>query len=308
MEGLIKQLEKSFIEISELIQNSSSNNLENYIEKYNISGDDVKQIDILSNIILKENLSKCSLIRAIGSEEEKELVYTEHNDAPYLICYDPLDGSSNIGVNITTGTIFGVYRYNEDGEILSGRSTVMAGYCLYGGATQYVIANEGKVSMYQYKPINSKSVKINESITKKFVLIQDNLTIPEKGKIYSFNEANRNKWMDTRYQKIIDLLLEKGYSARWVGSMVADGHRTLLKGGFFSYPANSSNTTGKIRLLYEAYPFAFIFEAAGGKATNGDVPLLDIKYPKHNCHLKTPIVLCSPYEMLYFHNLKDEYE
>ena len=147
MESLIKQLEKSFIEISELIQNSSSNNLENYIEKYNISGDDVKQIDILSNIILKENLSKCSLIRAIGSEEEKELVYTEHNDAPYLICYDPLDGSSNIGVNITTGTIFGVYRYNEDGEILSGRSTVMAGYCLYGGATQYVIANEGKVSM-----------------------------------------------------------------------------------------------------------------------------------------------------------------
>ena len=109
MESLRNQLETSFIEISDLIRDSNPSQLESYIKKYNISGDDVKQADILANVILRDNLSRCSQGRTIGSEEEPELIETSHRTAPYLVSYDPLDGSTNIGVNITTGTIFGVY-------------------------------------------------------------------------------------------------------------------------------------------------------------------------------------------------------
>ena len=190
-------------------------------------------------------------------------------------------------------------KYDEEGKINSGRDTVLAGYCLYGAATQFVLADEEKVTMYQLKFTDE-----NKTI-REFVKIQDYIKIPKKGMIYSMNEGNRNKWMDSRYHKIVNWMLEKNYSGRWVGALVADGHRTLFKGGFFAYPANEKNTTGKIRLLYEAYPFAFIFEKAGGKATNGDIPLLDIMFPKHNIHLKVPIVLASCYEMLYFENFQD---
>ena len=299
MESLRIQLETSFIQISDLFRDSDPSKLEDYIEKYNISGDDVKQADILANVILRENLSRCSLVRAIASEEESELIETSHKTAPYLVSYDPLDGSTNIGVNITTGTIFGVYKYDEEGKINSGRDTVLAGYCLYGAATQFVVADEEKVTMYQLKFTDENK------IIREFVKIQDHIKIPKKGMIYSINESNKNKWVDNRYSKIINWMLEKNYTTRWVGALVADAHRTLLKGGIFSYPATTSNITGKIRLLYEAYPFAFIFEKAGGKATNGDVPLLDVAFPKHNIHLKTPIVLASCYEMLYFENFQE---
>ena len=297
MKQLIQQLEKSFIEISELLRTNDSYSLENYVKKYNISGDDVKQADILSNIILKKNLSECSLVKEIGSEEETTILKTEYADAPYLVCFDPLDGSSNIGVNITTGTIFGVYKYDSTGQIKSGRDIVLAGYCLYGGATQYVIANSEKVSMYQLN-YSDKNKMIRE-----FTKIQDNIKIPKKGMTYSFNDSKRKEWIDKRYEKIIDWFIEKKYSARWVGTLVADGHRTLLKGGFFAYPANISNKSGKIRLLYESYPFAYIFEKAGGQATDGNISLLDIEYPKEDIHFKSPIILSSCYEMLYFNNI-----
>ena len=297
---LIKQLEYSFIQIAELLRNNDTNSLGTYIEKYNISGDDVKQADILSNIILKENLSKCSLIRSIGSEEEDEIIETEHKEAPYLICYDPLDGSSNVGVNISTGTIFGVYKYDEHGNINSGNDTVLAGYCLYSAATQYIIADSNKVSMYQLKTDST------DSSIQNFEKIIDNIKIPKKGMIYSVNECHSTKWLDGRYEKLFSKLREKNYSSRWVATLVADGHRTLLKGGIFAYPGNKSNPTGKIRLLYEAYPFAFIFEKAGGAASDGFMRLLDISYPRDKLHFKTPIIISSSYEMLMFGNIKHE--
>lgn len=297
---LVKQLENCFIQIADLLRNSDTNSLEKYIEKYNISGDDVKQADILSNIILKENLSKCSLIRAIGSEEEDEIIKTEHKEAPYLICYDPLDGSSNVGVNISTGTIFGVYKYDEYGNINSGNDTVLAGYCLYSAATQYVIADNDKVSMYQLKTNDS------DSSIRSFIKINNNIKIPKKGMIYSINECHTTKWLDGRYEKLFSRLREKNYSSRWVATLVADGHRTLLKGGILAYPGNQCNPRGKIRLLYEAYPFAFIFEKAGGVASDGFIRLLDISYPRDNLHFKTPIIYSSHYEMLIFDGIKEE--
>ena len=173
MEDLLKQLEKSFIEISELIRESNPSKLEDYIEKYNISGDDVKHADILANAILRDNLSRCSVVRKIASEEETELIVTSHKDGQYLVSYDPLDGSTNIGVNITTGTIFGVYKYDEDDNIKSGRNIVLAGYCLYGAATQLIIAYADKVTMYQLKYTGEKN------IIREFVKIQDNIKIPK---------------------------------------------------------------------------------------------------------------------------------
>ena len=240
------------------------------------------------------------MICAIGSEEEDEIIETQHKEAPYLICYDPLDGSSNVGVNISTGTIFGVYKYDEHGNINSGNDTVLAGYCLYSAATQYVIADSNKVSMYQLKT-DSTNLSIRH-----FEKIIDNIKIPKKGMIYSVNECHNTKWIDGRYEKLFSKLREKNYSSRWVATLVADGHRTLLKGGIFAYPGNKSNPTGKIRLLYEAYPFAFIFEKAGGAASDGFMRLLDISYPKDKLHFKTPIIISSFYEMLMFDNIKHE--
>ena len=292
MDDIVAILETSFREISELIRNQNSLHLGNQLNELNISGDDVKHVDVVSNNILKYNLEKCDSVRAIGSEEEDELYTTQHTGAPYLVCYDPLDGSSNVDVNITTGTIFAVYKYENDGTINSGRNIVMSGYCLYGGCTQYLLARDNVLSMYQYVP-NDKN----------FVCIRDNMKIRENGGIYSLNDANRNVWTDARYATTIDAFREKGYNSRWVGSLVADGHRTLIKGGFFAHPANKKNAHGKIRLLYEAYPFAHIFETAGGIATDGNVPLLDVPYPD-KLHQKTPIVLASKTDYATFEALK----
>ena len=292
MDEVVSVLEKSFMEISELIRNHNSLHLGNQLNELNLSGDDVKHVDIVSNNILKHNLEKCSFIRAIGSEEEDELYLTQHINAPYLICYDPLDGSSNVDVNITTGTIFALYEYEENGIITNGHNIVMSGYCLYGGCTQYIIARENVLSMYQY-----------DSIDKKFTCINKDMKIKSKGNIYSLNESNRHTWLDNRYVACIDAFMQKGYNSRNVGSLVADGHRTIIKGGFFAYPANKKNTSGKIRLLYEAYPFAHTFETGGGVATNGEMRLLDIPYP-HKLHQKTPIVLASKEDYATFEALQ----
>ena len=125
------------------------------------------------------------------------------------------------------------------------------------------------------------------------------MKLKEKGNIYSINEANKHIWCDKRFVPFIDSRIKENYSTRWVGSLVADAHRTLIKGGFFAYPANEKNKDGKIRLLYEAYPFAHIFEVAGGFGSNGEEQLLDIPFPK-NIHQKTPIILSSNSEFTKF--------
>ena len=288
---IVKLLENGFIQISDLIRNEDSLTLSNLTSSNNNSGDDVKKLDLFSNDILKDILSKCELVRNIGSEEEDELYETEFKDAPYLVCYDPLDGSSNIDVNITTGTIFSIYKYDSDNTIKNGRNIILSGYCLYGGATQYLIAYENKLSFYQFNTINND-----------FFLLNDNLRIKEKGTLYSLNESNSKIWTDNRYQKLITNLSSEKYSARWVGSLVADGHRTIIKGGFFAYPGNKKDEDGKIRLLYEAYPFAHIFEVGGGYSSNGERNILDVPFPE-NIHQKTPIILSSRNELNIFMNL-----
>ena len=287
MDEILNSLKISFIKISNIIRNNEDNALFKSVTLTNSSGDKVKKLDITSNDILKNNLKKIKSIRAIGSEEDKEIIFTDNNDGKYLICFDPLDGSSNIDVNITVGTIFAIYKYN-DNNIINGNNIIMAGYCLYGSSTQLVIA-DSEVNIYQLDSNN------------KFNLVFKNWKIPEKGVYYSINESNKYL-MDDKYLKLIDKFINLNYSTRWVASLVADAHRTLMKGGFFSYPENSKNKDGKIRLLYEAYPMAYIFEIAGGKSSDGKNCLLNVPFPQ-NIHQKTPIILSSIYEFEIFNSL-----
>ena len=140
MEEILQIVKKSCIKISDIIKNSNSNELGSLANEYNLSGDDVKKLDLMANEILKKDLSELSCISCIGSEEDKELIFL-NNSGDYMVCFDPLDGSSNIDVNITTGTIFAIYKF-KDGKIQDGRNIVAAGYCLYGGSTQLIIAKK----------------------------------------------------------------------------------------------------------------------------------------------------------------------
>ena len=281
---IVKLLERGFVEIARLIRDTNSITLSNQTRSSNISGDDVKELDLLTNSILKNILLDCDLVRKIGSEEEDTLCETRFKNAPYLVCYDPLDGSSNIDVNITTGSIFCIYKYNDDGTITDGRNIVASGYSIYGGATQYLVAYNNKLQFYQYSTKNQQ-----------FDLLNDNVRIKSKGSMYSINESNKKMWLDKRYEQLVDKCIDEKYTCRWVGCMAADGHRTVIKGGIFAYPENRKDTSGKIRLLYEAYPFAHIFHIGGGFSSNGNVNILDVPFPE-NIHQKTPIILCGKYE------------
>jgi len=286
------------IAISECIREGDSDGFGKFINIINRAGDEVKKLDLISNQILKHHLSDCEHIRSIGSEEEETLVETKFNDAPYMICFDPLDGSSNINVNITIGTIFALYKYNEKGVISDGNDIIIAGYCLYGGSTQFIIADETHVEMHHL-------------IKSEFMLLNPNLVIPQTGNIYSINESNKHKWIDKTFNSLIESFIAEGKTTRWVGSLVADAHRTLIKGGFFAYPSNYSHHNGKLRLLYEVYPFAFIFKAAGGQSYGkytqeglkykGDI--LDLPFPE-NIHQKVSTILSGPIEMDSFKSWK----
>ena len=272
---IIQVLQSSCIKISELIKTKNLLKLGSETKNKNATDDAVKELDIQSNQILINDLSKVSSIKYIASEEEENLLLNNEN-GKYLVSFDPLDGSSNIDVNITIGTIFGIYDIDKDEKF----TISCAGYSLYGSQTQFILAHE-KVELYQL-------------LDEKFVLIQDNLTIPYKGKIVSMNLSYNHINFNKKYELLALELFNKGYTLRFVGSMVADAHRTLLKGGIFMYPANKKSPEGKIRLLYEAIPFAFIFEKAGGISSNGCKRLLDVKYSE--IHQRTPIILSGKYE------------
>lgn len=286
MESVFKVIKNCCQEISYLIRVNETEFLSSATHHHNQSGDDVKKLDELANNILINKLTECPAVRELASEENPKIIETKFLDAPYFVSFDPLDGSSNIDVNITIGTIFTIFAYDTEDDICDGRHIVMAGYCLYGSSTQMVVANNEGVSLYSLLP------KYDD-----FLLVNSDLRIPETGKIYSVNESNKYRWTDQRVKASIDHWIGQGYTQRWVASLVADAHRTMIKGGFFCYPGDQRNPDGKIRLLYEAYPFAFIFEKAGGEAMDGERDLLDVEFPWEDIHQKTPIYLSGSAEM-----------
>ncbi len=247
--------------------------------KVNVQGEEVQKLDELANEILLENLKNCGKACQITSEEIEDCLVV--SESGYTVAFDPLDGSSNIDVNISIGTIFSIHR---DSVLKAGKEQIAAGYVIYGPSTMLVLSLGKGVSAFTLDPESGN-----------FLLSHPEVKLPKKGKIYSINEANREKWTEEGLRRFIDFLKEEKYTLRYVGSMVADVHRTLFKGGIFIYPADKKNTSGKLRLLYEASPMAFLIEQAGGMASTGEKPILEVVPEK--LHQRVPVILGSKWEV-----------
>lgn len=243
----------------------------------NIQGEGQKKLDVYADEQFIRALSYGGECCMIASEEHKDPIYV-NQQAKYIVCIDPLDGSSNIDVNVSVGTIFSIYRRKSMDIPLSmmdilqpGLEQVAAGYIIYGSSTMLVYTTGNGVNGFTLDP------SIGE-----FCLSHPNLKIPEHGYIYSINEGHYSKFPDGVKQYIKYCQQEQAaegrpYTSRYIGSMVADIHRNLIKGGIFLYPSSSSYPQGKLRLLYECNPLAFIVEQAGGKASNGKQRILTLK-------------------------------
>jgi fructose-1,6-bisphosphatase I len=262
----------------------------------NVQGEEVKKLDVYANNqfvgVLKHGIS-CA---GIGSEELEDIVVFDDevsNNSKYVCLFDPLDGSSNIDVNVSIGTIFSVFkRVSPLGQpaikadfLQPGVKQIAAGYIIYGSSTILVYATRRGVNGFTLDP------SIGE-----FSLSHPNIKCPPSGKFYSVNHGNFFQY-DMKVKKYIDkcqhMTKEDGgpYTQRYIGSMVADVHRNLIKGGIFMYPATTDKPLGKLRLMYECNPFAFIVEIAGGKATDGTQRILDILPTE--LHQRTPMFIGS---------------
>ena len=261
----------------------------------NSSGDDQKKLDVLSNDIFINALVKSGSCAVLVSEENEEpIIVPEENSGRFCVAFDPLDGSSNIDCNVSTGTIFAVYeRKSKKGlgtvqDILrTGNDIVAAGYCMYGAATELVMCfKAGTVERFALDP------SLGE-----FIHTHSNVKFPADGgkKIYSCNEGNFPNW-DPPIQKYVTDLKAQNYAARYVGSMVSDVHRTILYGGIFVYPADKKSPKGKLRVLYEGFPMALIVESAGGVAStgmfNGSIQRMLDLVPT-DIHERCPVILGS---------------
>ena len=257
-----------------------------YTGETNVQGESVQKLDAFSNEVMLNVLERSGHCGVIGSEEIEEAILAQ-NHAKYVALFDPLDGSSNIDTNVGIGTIFAILRRSEPkmsrpnlaDALRPGREIVAAGYVLYGPATMLVLSTGQGAHGFTLDP------NIGE-----FFLSQPDIRCPNKGACFSVNEGNYGKW-SPEIQKWSQFIKSEGYGARYVGSLVADAHRTLLKGGIFAYPADTKSKNGKLRLLYEANPMAFLFEQAGGAATDGKDRILDIMPTE--LHQRTPLVLGS---------------
>ncbi|KAL0581744.1 Fructose-1,6-bisphosphatase [Marasmius crinis-equi] len=257
----------------------------------NIQGEEQKKLDVLSNDIMINALRASGKTAVLVSEElEEAIIVEEKNRGKYCVVFDPLDGSSNIDAGVNIGTIFGIYRIRPDSPgtledvLRPGSEMVAAGYTMYGSSANLVFSTGQGVNGYTLDPALGE-----------FILTHPDIRIPPRGKIYSFNEGNSLYFNPpvVNYLKSIKYPAngKAPYSARYIGSMVADVHRTLLYGGIFGYPEDKKSKTGKLRLLYEAFPMAYLAEQAGGVATTGTKRILDI-VPK-TIHERCPVFLGS---------------
>jgi len=253
----------------------------------NVQGEEVQKLDEFANSTMVKVLSYGGQVAAMASEECEKFIEVDRSlpRGNYLVLFDPLDGSSNIDVNISVGTIFSIFKcypkpdFAETDFLRPGAEQVAAGYVLYGSSTMLVYTTGAGVHGFTFDP------GVGE-----FILSHENIKIPERGKTYSVNEGNAKYWhpWTTSY---VSKLKEDSYKARYVGSLVSDFHRNLLKGGVFLYPADKRATSGKLRLLYEANPLAFIVEQAGGMAINGGKRILDVKAA--SLHERTQLIIGS---------------
>jgi len=253
----------------------------------NVQGEEQQKLDVIANIRFMRALSKGGEVCAIVSEEEDSVIDLQNKSGKYVIAIDPLDGSSNIDVNISIGTIFSIYRrktplgspITKEDIMQPGRDQVAAGYVLYGSSTMLVYTTGHGVNGFTY-----------ESSLGEFFLSHPSIKAPLDGSIYSINEGLQNQWRNG-VKEYIDYCKSKNFASRYIGSLVADFHRNLLKGGIYLYPSTEKNPDGKLRLLYEANALAFIADQAGAYATNGEVPILNIQ--PTSLHQRTPLFIGS---------------
>ncbi len=263
----------------------------------NVQGEQVRKLDDFANRVLIYRLQRAGVVCAMASEENADIIEVPDNmpKGSYILIFDPLDGSSNIDANVSIGTIFSIYKKKREGDFVSmedflrrGSEQVAAGYFLYGSSTMLVYTTGQGVHGFTLDP------SVGE-----FLLSHQNITIPEQGKIYSVNEAYTAYWDDNtrktvEYFKSPDNHRGKPYSGRYIGSLVADFHRNLLYGGIFMYPADRKDPAkprGKLRLLCEAAPLAFVAEQAGGAATDGKDRILDLV--PGSLHERVPLFIGS---------------
>ncbi|XGW32654.1 hypothetical protein V3C99_017304 [Haemonchus contortus] len=306
--NLLTSLSTAFKAISSSVRKAGLAHLYGIAGNTNVQGEEVKKLDVLSNELMINMINSSYTCCAMVSEENDNLIEVEASkQGKYVVTFDPLDGSSNIDCLVSIGTIFGIWKKHKDGPVTredllqSGRNMVAAGYCLYGSATMVVLCTGRHVNGFMLDP------SIGE-----FILTHPKMKIPEKGKIYSVNEGYERFWSKGLREYIHSRKHpepgKKGMVARYVGSMVADVHRTLLYGGVFLYPPTGDAPQGKLRYLYESAPMAFLVEHAGGIAHTGKIPVLD-NVPK-DIHERGTIYLGSKLDMeellSYFEKYKDE--
>ncbi|KAJ9548067.1 hypothetical protein OSB04_020610 [Centaurea solstitialis] len=297
-------------QIASLVQRASISNLTGVQGAVNIQGEDQKKLDVVSNEVFSNCLRSSGRTGIIASEEEDVPVAVEESySGNYIVVFDPLDGSSNIDAAVSTGSIFGIYSPNDeclapeisDDSTLDteeqrcvisvcqpGTNLLAAGYCMYSSSIIFVLSIGKGVFAFTLDPMYGE-----------FVLTQENIQIPRSGKIYSFNEGNYQLW-DDKLKKYMDDLKDPGptgkpYSARYIGSLVGDFHRTLLYGGIYGYPRDKKSKNGKLRLLYECAPMSYLVEQAGGKGSDGHQRVLDIQPTE--IHQRVPLYIGSVEEV-----------
>ena len=267
-------------------------------ESENVQGETQKKLDVISNDVLKHVLAQDPNVRGIASEEEDNTVAC-NDEGKYLVTFDPLDGSSNIDVNLSVGTIFSILEAKEAGSgdnmdlfLQSGRNQVAAGYVLYGPSAILVLTTGKGVNFF------TLDRHIGE-----FVLTKEQVKIPEDTKEFAINMSNQRFWEKPMQEYIAHCLqgeegpLGKRYNMRWVASMVAEVHRILVRGGIFMYPWDNREPSkpGKLRLMYEGNPMSFIVEQAGGRSTTGREDIMDVQ--PEDIHQRVPVVLGSKNEV-----------
>lgn len=287
--------------ISRDVRRAGLNDILGLTKDTNYHGEQVRKLDTYANDVIKSSMKRSGHICIMASEEDDDIILNpvQNKKAKYVFVFDPLDGSSNIDVNVTIGTIFGLYKRIDpnsedpgtiDDVIQEGYKQVAAGYALFGSSTIFAYTTGQGVDFFTYDPTLGE-----------FILTKENVRMPTKGKSYSANEGYYNKW-SKEMQQYIDYLKtiasdkSRPYSLRYIGTAVADVHRTILNGGIFIYPSDSSMPKGKLRIVYEANALAMLIEQAGGRATDGTRRILDIK--PEAIHQRTPLFAGSVEDVL----------
>lgn len=255
------------------------------VGQVNVQGENQQALDVIANEVLIHELQSREGVVVLGSEENDELLIVDGalaSGGRYSVLFDPLDGSSNLDVGGSVGTIFSIYEVAAGGELelQPGRRQVAAGYVLYGPSTIFVMTLGQGVDMFVLDPAVGTFVKTGEQ-----------LRIPARGKSYSVNEANLDSF-PAGYRRFLGACRAQGYASRYAGAMVADVHRVLLQGGVFLYPPTARAPQGKLRLMYEANPMAWLLEQAGGLGSTGVGAILDVQ--PASLHQRVPVILGSP--------------